>query len=62
MVDGQLYHLIVEGRRTPDEKTGVMQVRMPGYRYSLGSEEDRWALVHFLRALQLALDPPEVTR
>lgn len=39
-VDGELYHVISLGRRT-----------MPGYRYQI-SEQDRWAIVAYVRALQ----------
>jgi mono/diheme cytochrome c family protein len=39
-VDGELYHVIANGRRS-----------MPGYRYQI-SEKDRWAIVAYIRALQ----------
>lgn len=41
-VDGELYHVIANGRRS-----------MPGYRYQI-SENDRWAIVAYIRALQRA--------
>ncbi len=41
-VDGELYHVIANGRRS-----------MPGYRYQI-TEEDRWAIVAYIRALQRA--------
>jgi len=40
MVDGELFHVATNGRRT-----------MPGYRFQI-SERDRWAIVAYLRALQ----------
>jgi mono/diheme cytochrome c family protein len=39
-VDGELYHVISNGRRS-----------MPGYRYQI-AEKDRWAIVAYIRALQ----------
>lgn len=39
-VDGELYHVISMGRRT-----------MPGYRFQI-SDQDRWAIVAYVRALQ----------
>lgn len=39
-VDGELYHVISNGRRT-----------MPGYRFQI-SEKDRWAIVAYVRVLQ----------
>jgi mono/diheme cytochrome c family protein len=42
MVDGELFHVATAGRRT-----------MPGYRYQV-SEDDRWAIVAYIRALQRA--------
>ncbi len=42
MVDGELFHVATFGRRT-----------MPGYRYQV-SEQDRWAIVAYVRALQRA--------
>jgi len=45
--DGQLYHTIVMG-----------QGQMPGYGARI-SEKNRWAIVHYIRALQVAADPPE---
>ena len=39
-VDGELFHVITNGRRS-----------MPGYRYQI-SENDRWAIVSYVRALQ----------
>jgi mono/diheme cytochrome c family protein len=39
-VDGELYHVISNGRRS-----------MPAYRYQVG-EKDRWAIVAYIRALQ----------
>jgi len=53
-VDGELYHVISNGRRS-----------MPGYRFQI-SEKDRWAIVAYVRALQRSwrgtLDdvPPEL--
>jgi len=53
-VDGELYHVITNGRRS-----------MPGYRYQI-AEQDRWAIVAYIRALQrswrgtLADVPPEL--
>lgn len=41
-VDGELYHVITNGRRS-----------MPGYRFQI-SEKDRWAIVAYIRALQRA--------
>ncbi len=40
LVDGELYHVISMGRRS-----------MPGYRFQI-SEQDRWAIVAYVRALQ----------
>ena len=40
MVDGELFHIITNGRRT-----------MPGYRFQV-PEVDRWAIVAYVRALQ----------
>lgn len=40
MVDGEIYHVISNGRRT-----------MPGYRFQI-PEKDRWAVVAYVRALQ----------
>lgn len=40
MVDGELYHVISNGRRT-----------MPGYRFQI-PEKDRWAIVAYVRVLQ----------
>jgi mono/diheme cytochrome c family protein len=45
--DGQLYAVIVQGWNT-----------MAGYGKDI-PEDDRWAAVHYLRALQRALDAPE---
>jgi mono/diheme cytochrome c family protein len=42
MVDGELYHVVAFGRRS-----------MPGYRYQV-TENDRWAIVAYIRALQRA--------
>lgn len=42
MVDGELYHVVSFGRRS-----------MPGYRYQV-TENDRWAIVAYVRALQRA--------
>jgi mono/diheme cytochrome c family protein len=39
-VDGEIFHVISNGRRT-----------MPGYRFQV-SEQDRWAIVSYVRALQ----------
>lgn len=39
-VDGELYHVIANGRRS-----------MPSYRFQI-SEQDRWAIVAYVRALQ----------
>lgn len=39
-VDGELYHVISQGRRS-----------MPGYKYQI-AEKDRWAIVAYIRALQ----------
>jgi mono/diheme cytochrome c family protein len=41
-VDGELYHVITHGRRS-----------MPGYRFQI-PEKDRWAIVAYVRALQLS--------
>jgi mono/diheme cytochrome c family protein len=41
-VDGELFHVISQGRRS-----------MPGYRFQI-PEKDRWAIVAYVRALQLA--------
>jgi mono/diheme cytochrome c family protein len=40
LVDGELYHVISNGRRS-----------MPGYRFQI-PEKDRWAIVAYVRALQ----------
>lgn len=40
MVDGELFHVVTNGRRS-----------MPGYRFQI-SQEDRWAIVAYVRALQ----------
>jgi mono/diheme cytochrome c family protein len=55
MVDGELFQVITYGRRT-----------MPGYRFQI-SEQDRWAIVAYVRALQRATsgtieDVPEELR
>jgi mono/diheme cytochrome c family protein len=42
MVDGEIFHVATMGRRT-----------MPGYRFQV-SDEDRWAIVAYVRALQRA--------
>lgn len=42
MVDGELYHVASMGRRS-----------MPGYRFQV-TEQDRWAIVAYVRALQRA--------
>lgn len=42
MVDGELYHVVSMGRRS-----------MPGYRFQV-TEQDRWAIVAYVRALQRA--------
>ena len=42
MVDGEIFHVASMGRRT-----------MPGYRFQV-SEDDRWAIVAYVRALQRA--------
>ena len=42
MPDGEIYHIISHGRG-----------RMPNYRAQLESEE-RWAVVHYMRALHRA--------
>lgn len=42
MVDGELYHVASMGRRS-----------MPGYRFQV-TEDDRWAIVAYVRALQRA--------
>ena len=40
MVDGEIFHVVSYGRRS-----------MPGYRFQI-SEQDRWAIVAYVRALQ----------
>lgn len=55
MVDGEIFQVITYGRRT-----------MPGYRFQI-SEQDRWAIVAYVRALQRATsgrlaDVPEELR
>jgi len=56
MVDGELYYVISNGRRT-----------MPGYRFQI-PERDRWAIVAYVRALQRATSgtiedvPPDLRR
>lgn len=42
MADGEIFYVLTNGRRT-----------MPSYRFQL-SEEDRWAVVYYVRALQRA--------
>ncbi len=42
MVDGEIFQVVTYGRRT-----------MPGYRFQI-SEQDRWAIVAYVRALQRA--------
>ena len=56
MVDGEIYTVISQGRRT-----------MPGYRFQI-PEPDRWAIVAYVRALERSSDasvedvPPELRR
>lgn len=45
--DGQIYHVIVNG-----------QNRMPSYAKQV-SRDDRWALVHYIRAMQRSLNPKD---
>lgn len=42
MVDGELFHIVTFGRRS-----------MPGYRFQV-TQDDRWAIVAYVRALQRA--------
>ncbi len=47
MKDGGIYHIITEGQNV-----------MPGYASQL-SEDERWAVVHYIRVLQRAVNPKE---
>jgi len=51
--DGYLFHIIREGLYTPDGT-----IRMPSYKHAV-NEQDAWAIVAYLRALQTAqnVDP-----
>lgn len=47
MRDGGIYHIIVEGQNV-----------MPGYASQV-NEEERWAIVHYIRVLQRSVNPKE---
>lgn len=47
MRDGGIYHIITEGQNI-----------MPGYASQI-SEEERWAIVHYIRVLQRSVNPKE---
>ncbi len=47
MRDGGIYHIIVEGQNV-----------MPGYASQI-TEEERWAIVHYIRVLQRSVNPKE---